>query len=117
MKFLFFSYDGDFNKVSEVIYKSLGITQYLTGDSYNVLGGAYSDFSVFGVRIKLELNSYDYEDDYNYMLSLQTDSLRTISVDDKIVEYVNEVVKKLLYINLSLVVAEEKNGSLEIFKG
>src|SRR5438067_653371 len=117
MKLLFFNYDGDLNRVSEVIFATLGIIQYLKGDSYNVLGGAYTIFSVFGIKIKLELNSYDYEDDYNYMLSLRADPLSSTSVDDRIVEQITEIVKRLLYINLSLAVAEEKSDTLEIFKG
>jgi len=59
MILLFFNYGEDLNKVSSVIFASLGISKSLEGDSSNVLEGEYYSFSIFGVQIKLELNTYD----------------------------------------------------------
>ncbi|MFY0256536.1 hypothetical protein ACDQ55_21595 [Chitinophaga sp. 30R24] len=115
MILLFFNYEEDLNKVSRVIFESLGINESLEGESSNVLGGVYYSFSIFGVKIKLEVNSYDYEDEYAYMLSIGKDLVSSMTVDDKIVDLIGEVVKRLLYIQLSLAVAEDKNNKLEIY--
>ena len=57
------------------LFGGLGASSTMQRDSANVLGGTYSVLSVLGFKIKLEPNSYDYEDQYNYMLSVNEDYL------------------------------------------
>ena len=56
---LFFNSDKQFDEVAILIFTSLGIENYLEGESSNVLGGYYFSYNVFGIEIKLEQNSYD----------------------------------------------------------
>ena len=83
-------------------------------DSANVLGGTYSVLSVLGFKIKLEPNSYDYEDQYNYMLSVNEDYLAGLEVDDDLSEAVAEIVAKLLSRNIHLEVAHERENGLTV---
>ena len=80
-----------------------------------MLGGTYSVLSVLGFKIKLEPNSYDYEDQYNYMLSVSEDYLSRLEIDDEMVEAVADVVAKLLSKNTSLEVAQEKDSGLIVY--
>jgi hypothetical protein len=70
--------------------------------------------SVFGVTIKLEENSYDYEDDYRYMLSVYRDRLTDLMVDESIVVSVSRLVVRLLVDNLNVKVGLEVGNQLEI---
>ena len=83
-------------------------------DSLNVLGGTYSALSVLGFKIKLEPNSYDFEDQYNYILSVTEDYLAGLKVDDNTAEALADIVAKLVHKNTSLEVAQEKENGLLI---
>ena len=112
---LFFSFPGELQEATQLVFSVLGISSVKEGDSSNVLGGTYSVLSVLGFKIKLEPNSYDYEDQYNYMLSVSEDYLSRLEIDDEMVEAVADVVAKLLSKNTSLEVAQEKDSGLIVY--
>ena len=69
MALLFFNSDESIQSVSKKIFNAIGTSTFYEGDSANVLNGLCYSASVFGVLIKLELNSYDYEEQYKYRVA------------------------------------------------
>lgn len=98
MKHYFFNLENDLLETSIYIFEMLGIKKerMLEGDSSHVLGGIYYEYSVFGVEIKIELNSYDYDDKYRYMLTVKEDFLSTAEPDQMTIDSVANVVGRCL---------------------
>jgi hypothetical protein len=67
------------------------------------------------VSIKIELNTYDYEEMYTYMISIKKDLLGSTTADDNVIRLIGEAIKRLLYIKLSIAVAEEVGEGLEVY--
>lgn len=109
---IFIDSNMEFERAAPIIYKSLGINQYLEGDSLNVLGGHYNSFDVLGMTIKLELNSYDYEDGYKYMLQIQKDFVNPLKGAKEIEDLFCNMILKLLESNLDMAIAVEKDNDL-----
>lgn len=116
IKLLFFNLPGTFNEVANEIFTSLGSDNYFGNQSLNVRNEEYFIMSVFGISIRLEANSYDYEDKYNYMLSVCEDPIKNLNVDSDIKDKVFDVVRCLIINNLSIEVAEENSEGLKIYK-
>lgn len=115
---LFFYMEGNISSVAKKIYKSLGIQKgnLYSGDSSHVLNGVYYDFSILGSKIKIEYNSYDYEDKYNYMLSIKEDVNSGLKVNDEMIKQLTVIICELLVNNLNLNIAHEgENGQLFFF--
>lgn len=112
---LFFNL-GDDVEAPTLVFNALGLPFNQEGSSTNSLNGEYSALSIFGVSIKFEANTYDYEDDYRYMVSVYKDRLTELVVDQDIVLPVAKVIARLLADNLGVVVAHEVGDRLEIFK-
>lgn len=110
---IFFNSDKNLEEVSKLVFEAMGITHYLEGDSQNSLGGSYSSCSVFGISIKLELNSYDYEDDYKFMLLIRKDLTSSLKCDTEVEDAIATVVLKLLYNNWHIPLAVEKANILQ----
>jgi len=68
------------------------------------------------VLIKLELNSYDYEDEYKYMLSIAKDSTTGTSPDNYDASNTAQTVLNLLRQNPRIDIAEETPTGLRIYK-
>jgi len=109
---IFFNSDADIGQVAKLIFEALGIGSFWEGDSHNVLGGTYNSYSIFGINIKLELNSYDYEDTYRFMLCVKKDMISSLKIDMDIENKVSEIVLRVLQYNLNIPIAVEKNGEL-----
>jgi hypothetical protein len=73
--------------------------------------------SVLGFQIKLERNSYEYEDQYNYMLSITEDSSAGLRVDQAMEETMAGIVAQLLSKNLPLTVVQELSHTLYLYVG
>jgi hypothetical protein len=116
MAALFFSFPTSLADTTKTIFQVLGASP-VEGDSANVLGGTYTMVSVLGFQIKLELNSYEYEDQYNYMLSVTEDSSASLRVDQAMEETMAGIVAQLLSKNLPLTVAQELSHSLYLHAG
>lgn len=109
---LFFNSDKQFDEVAILIFTSLGIENYLEGESSNVLGGYYFSYNVFGIEIKLEQNSYDYEGQFNHMIHIKENSMHSLKIDSSIENMVAGIVLKLLCNNLNVQLAIEKGNEL-----
>lgn len=113
---LFLNLPGDLKIVANEVYKSLGIEVFEEGTSTNVLNETYYSFNIFGCKILLEYNSYDYEDDYKYMLSVEEDFLSPFQVGKSIIGPLTLIVGTLLYENLKIEIAIEEGDQLKILK-
>ncbi len=84
IKLFFFNFDGNILSVSEKIFRSFGIynNEIAKGSSSHVTEELYYQYSVFGIKLKIEYNSYDYDDSYRYMLSIREDVLSGVTSDD-----------------------------------
>lgn len=111
---LFFTFPGELQAATQIVFQALGAASTSYRDSLNVLGGTYSVWSVLGFNIKLEANSYDHEDTYNYMLSVGEDYLANLKVDNDMAEALAELIAKLLSSNASIEIAQEKASGLVI---
>lgn len=111
---LFFSLTAELAEATQTVFKVLRASS-VEGNSANVSGGTYMMGSVLGFKIKLERNSYDYEDQYNYMLSVNEDYLAGLNVDDEMAEAMAGIVAQLLSKNSSLTIAQEKEDGLFIY--
>jgi hypothetical protein len=109
---LFFSFPGELQDATKTVFNALGTLPAANHDSLNVLGGTYTALSLLGFKIKLEANSYDYEDKFNYMLSVNEDFLANLRVDDEMEEGLADIIAKLLVENTSLEIAQEKESGL-----
>ena len=114
MAHLFFFSTSELLEVAQLLF-SLLKAPFSEGDSTNVLGGDYYVARLMGFRIKLERNSYDYEDQYNYMLTVREDFLDDLQVTDEMSESLAELIAQLLSKNLPLTVAHEKADELIIY--
>ena len=114
---IFFNLNESIDNVSTVIFNSLGFRSILEGDSSNVLGGIYYCCNVFGSQIRLEYNSYDWDDVYNYMITVKDDVLVKPDIDDSLCKKIMEIIVAILSKNLNITIAVElQNGELEIVR-
>lgn len=113
---IFFNFESDFEKTAKKVYETLSITNILTGDSLHVVDGEYKISSILGINIKLEKNGYDWEEDYQYMLSIQKDFLSKVEISDNCITLFSKIICEIITTNLKIEVAYEKNNELIIFK-
>jgi hypothetical protein len=116
MATLFFFLPTNLADTTKTIFQVLGASP-VEGDSANVLGGIYTMVSVLGFKIKLERNSYEYEEQYNYMLSVTKDSATGLRVDKAMEETMAGIIAQLLSKNLPLTVAHELSHGLYLHAG
>jgi hypothetical protein len=118
IKHLFFNLSGTFDEVAIKVFNSLGIVDsYYSGESSNVRSQSYFAIKVFGVVIRLELNSYEYEDEYQYMISVSKDFVNNeLKVLAMIESAVLNIVLTLITNNLLIEVAEETSSGLKKHK-
>lgn len=114
MVLLFFFFTGELLETAQLLFSLLKLP-FSEGDSANVLGGDYYVARLLGFRIKLERNSYDYEDEYNYMLSVEKDFRPSLRITDAMAESLAEILAQLLSQNLPLTIAYKKDDKLIIY--
>ena len=112
MEHLFFNSDIAPQEIATAIFSVLGMSCEI-GDSQNVLNDTFYEASFLGLKIRVEENCYDYEDDYRFMLSVRRNVLLDAIVRDSDVLGVARIVQHLLADNLGLDVAIEIESSLE----
>lgn len=115
MKAIFFNYPDSFEKAVPKIYSAIGIKEYMEGDSLHVLGGVYGTYSIFGIEIKVEENSYEYEDEYRYMIFIKKDVHSNIWTPEEYEAVIARMVCGLLHHNLQTEIAVEVDDKLEIY--
>ena len=114
MAVLFFALDQDLNGASKSVFKAINSFAPIEGESSNVLNSVYTQVCVLGLRIKLEANSYDYEERYNYMVSVTQDFLADNQANEHAAEALADAVAFLLKKNLAIEIAREKDDELVI---
>lgn len=114
IEILFFNLNDNSSDVANLVFNALGMPFNLEGSSAHSLHGKYSSLSVFGLSMKLESNTYEYEDDYEYMLSIYKDKLTTLAVSDEVILCMVKVVARLLADNLGVCVAREVGNELNV---
>lgn len=117
IELLFFNEALPIDDAVKSIFSAIGIqNNIMEGDSSHVLNGVYYSYSVFGVEIKLELNSYDYDDKYNYMISVSEDVLSHLVINDDIVKNTTKTILDLLLENrYSEIAYEVGTNNLKVF--
>jgi hypothetical protein len=94
-----------------------GIGEYLGFFSLSTSVKVCSKSIVLGFKIKLESNSYDYEDQYNYTLSVTEDYATGLRVTDTMEEAMASIIAQLLSKNLPLTIAQEFSVGLHLYTG
>ncbi len=112
---IFISLDNDFSKAKQLVFDALGLNNIMEGDSTHALGGVYYEVGVLGMYIKLEQNSYEYEDEFNYTLFVQKDYDSPVKITRDIEESMLDLIRKLIMVNLSVKIGIEKNDKLQTF--
>ncbi|MEP6750031.1 MAG: hypothetical protein ABJB86_19990 [Bacteroidota bacterium] len=111
---LFFNLEGSFEEVAKAIFRTLDIENILEGDSLNVFDGTYYESSVLGMIIRLEKNSYEYEDDFIYTLFVKKNYESSVKTNHKIEDAMLSLILDLLSINLHIDIGFEKDNKLHI---
>jgi len=112
---LFFNLNRDFDSVVESIFGVLDILEKVVeGDSLNSFGGVYYESYMLGMVIKLERNSYAYENDFNYTLWVDKDYNSSVKITGEIEKSMLDLILSLLSINLNVEIGIEKDGELLI---
>ena len=113
MEHLFFNSDKILNDVAASVFEILG-TKSVGGESTNVLGGTYFQTRVFGLLVRVEENSYDFEDRYAYMLSVKRDVIGNVYVRDGDVAAIARSIQHILADNMKTDVAMEVGMTIEL---
>lgn len=99
--------------VWEEITRIMGIIDYAIGESSNVLHTSYFEAKAFGVKVKLEENSYEFEDKYSFMLSIQKDFLTNFILSESTMDKLIGDLVKALKVNSEQPLAIERNMAWE----
>lgn len=106
MQTLFFNSEESLNEVAKMVLSALGIRNIMEGDSSFSPNGYYLEGMVLGIVIKIDENNYDYEDYYNYMISIKK-GIGTKLADDSSLIGVAEIVASMISVKLGIDVAIE----------
>ena len=114
MEHLFFNSAEDIGRVADSICRLLGSRQD-SGESKNVLNELYFEVVLLGIKVRIEENCYDYEDQYRYMVSMKRDVVSGSKVRDCDITSLARIIQHLLVDNLGLEAVLEVDSSLEAF--
>lgn len=106
MDHLFFNMQGSFDEVAEAVFYVLGAPG-IRGDSLNVLDGEYREANMLGVVVRLERNSYDHEESYEYMISVRKCLTSSLKVDPIVPQRLADAIVRMLVDNVGVSVARE----------
>ena len=114
MEHLFFNIDGGVENAAEEVFKALGMGRSIEGDSANNPSGIYFEHSAFGVVLKVEENVYDYEDEFQYMLSIKKDMLTDLEVPNDSTSHLASIASMMLANNLGVKVGIEVGDKVQL---
>ena len=116
MELLFFNHSStDITTVSNKIFGILCEDKPHMNNSSNVLGSVYYHITILGIKIRLELNSYGYEEDFAYMIKIDKNPTLDLEVSNKEIESLSIIIAGILSNNLSIKIARELNDELVFF--
>jgi hypothetical protein len=97
------------------VFDSLGVDSPEQRDSLN-RGGEYYKAIAFENWVTLEVNQYEWEDEYNYMISVGRDVLSKTQPSNEQIHSATDQISKLLQQSLKTRIAIEVNGELTIYE-
>lgn len=107
METLFFYSNETLNNIVPMIFNELNITNTLEGENSSFINETYFQGSALGIVIRIAENNYDYEDDFNYMISIKK-SIGMKLRDEDGLYLIAEIVSSIIAMKLSINVAIEK---------
>ena len=110
MQIIFFnSKDDNIINQLEVL---IGGGRFLLGDSLNVYLGEYWSKVLFGLCIKIEHNDMDYQEEYNYYMTIEENWFKGPVVDPVLEKYLADIICIIMRDNLSVKIAREIDDKL-----
>lgn len=106
MQTLFLNSEESLDEIAKLVFSALGLSKIVEGDSSFSPSGYYLEGTTLGIVIKIDENNYDYEDTYNYMISIKKD-IGTKLADDNALLGFAEVVASIISVKLGIEVALE----------
>lgn len=116
MQHLFLDCEQSLDQVAYRIFEAAALVNGVEIDSLNVLGGTYFEGTFRNLVLRVESNSYDYEDDYAFMITLKNNVLSDVQVAEKEIQRAAKSLQSLLVDNLRIPVAMELDSSLELME-
>ena len=106
MQVLFFKLDKPFNEASTLVFSALGFNQHMESETTFNAQGYYFYVDILDLSIVLDENNYDYEDMFNYMLTIKK-SIGSAIYDENSILGVAEIVASIIATKLEIDVAIE----------
>lgn len=116
MQHLFLDCQQSLEQVASRIFEAAAPVKGVEIDSLNVLGGTYFEGTFRNLVLRVESNSYDYEDDYEFMITLKSNNLSNRQVAEKEIQMAAKSLQSLLVDKLRIPVAMELDSSLELME-
>lgn len=116
MEHLFISFSGDIELVASEVFRALGARNFVEGDTANTPSGVYFEQAVFGVVLKVEENVYDFEDQFEFMLSIKLDSLTNLNVPSDFPTVVADLVSRMLANNMEAKIGIEVGDDVRVIE-
>ncbi len=113
MEHLFFNLDNSLAEAARVVFAAVCDSNGFEGHSANVHGGAYFQNQVNNLVIRVESNSYDFEDEYAFMITVKNNPLSSRNVNDVELQAATRTIQRLLANKLQISVALEIGSNLE----
>ena len=117
MQVLFFQLDKSFDEVGKLIISCLGFNNLIESETTFNTKGYYFIANTLGLTIKLDENNYDYEDKYNYMITIKK-AIGTKLYSENSILGVAEIVASIISSKLNIQVALEeelRNPDSEVY--
>ncbi len=112
MEHLFLNFDADLRSTTVRVLSTLGLDGGVVVESENVYSGEYGVCRANGLMLKLEENSYDYEDQFRYMLAIKPDVMDASPAPDTEIGRYGEWAQGLLCEQLQTPVGREILGDV-----
>jgi hypothetical protein len=116
MQHLFLDCEQSLDQVAFRIFEAAASVNGVEIDSMNVLGGTYFEGTFRNLVLRVESNSYEYEDDYEFMITLKSNVLGDGQVTEKELQMAAKALQSLLVDKLRIPVAMELDSSLELME-
>ncbi|MEK4878365.1 hypothetical protein [Paenibacillus sp. FSL R5-0908] len=107
METLFFDSNETLDNIVPMIFNELNITSTVEGENSSFINNTYFEGSVLGIVIRIAENNYDYEDDFNYMISIKK-SIGMKLRDEDGLYLIAEIISSVIAMKLNINVAVEK---------
>jgi hypothetical protein len=104
---LFVSSSMQLNEFADLVFSDLQLRDICEGDSSYSPSGFYLVGTLLGIAIKIDENNYDYEEHYNYMISIKK-AIGTKLSDENSILGLAEIIASTIAVKLDTEVALEQ---------